>query len=266
MLWAILAAVLVVGAVVIWQAVNYGRLKRYQRDSLIVFGKKGHGKSLLFSVMARQCRKKGYLSNTDFKHKGQILVKPSDISLSPNDWESVMHSEVVPVPRHYEWECKPVFFDDAGIYFPNFADNTLKKAYPSFPISLAVWRHLYDAPIHVNSQDVSRTWKMIREQADGFIKARRFFHLGPVGFLSLTYYDRVASAENDLAPLRKVFLNKYSSADVASYRAEHGEIKDFTLMVWLPHHRYDSRYFRGVFFRGEALPSEPTEGERASFS
>ena len=264
MIWVVLVLGVLCLGVAIWVWYGHHLLRKYKSDSLIVFGKKGHGKSLLFSAMSRMDRKAGYLTNVPFNHSGEVVINPSAVSVAPNTWDDVLNGRIKRIPAQ-PFEGKPVYLDDAGVYLPNFADNTLKKNYPSMPIAFAVWRHLYDAPIYINSQDVSRAWKIIREQADGFIKARRFFRLGPVGIIRCTYFDRMQSAVDDVAPIKKAILNKFSASEVNTYKALHGTVKDFSVVVWLPHHRYDSRYFRKLFF-GLSVGQDSDSALPAGFS
>lgn len=247
-LWIILGAIAIFLLVIIFKCIR-GRilLKGYQRDSLIVFGKKGKGKTLLFSEMTRN-DKKGYLSNTDFKHRNGEKIEIKDISVSPNTWEDVLNGNVTRIPRKEEWEGKAVYLDDAGVYLPNFADSLLKKNYPSLPIAYAVWRHLYNAPIHMNTQAVGRGWKMLREQADGFIQCRGCVRLFGFAFIRCTYYDRYASAEAELSPMGNRLFNGFSKAEQDKFRAEHGIITDFLIFAPTWRNKYDSRYFKSVFF------------------
>lgn len=221
-------------------------LKRVQQDSLIVFGKKGKGKTLLFSEMTRN-EKKGYLSNTDFKRKKGELIEYKDITLSPNSWEKVLQGDYSVVDQK-PWEGKAVYLDDAGIFLPNFADSELKKRYPSLPLAYAVWRHLYNAPIHINSQAVDRVYKLLREQADGFIRVRGCVRFLGLAFVRCTYYDRIESARQELSPMGSRIFNKYSKAEVDKFRAEHGIVKDFLIFAPKWRNKYDSRYFRTKFF------------------
>ena len=240
-----------------WANAKY--LKVISQDSLIVFGKKGKGKTLLFSYMARQASKKGgYASTFDLCQPNQTLISMDEVNVSPNTWENVLNGNVQKVAKK-DLEGKPIFLDDAGIYLPNFADNLLKRKYASMPIAFAVWRHLYNAPIHINSQDVQRCWKVIREQADGFLKARRVIRLGPIFILNCTYFTNIESAMADLCPIRKRLLGRKESAEV--FTAEHGEIKDFALIGLCHHHRYNSRYLADVFFEVDKSTERADNGE-----
>lgn len=255
MLYALIFSVpLILLAVLVYKCLR-GRLllRRYQRDSLIVFGKKGKGKTLLFSEMTRN-EKKGYLSTTQFFHKGEEIVNYDVLNVAPNDWEGVLNGKIEKIDRQ-PYEGKGVYLDDAGIFLPNFADSMLKKKYPSMPIAYAVWRHLYNAPIHINSQAVERTYKLIREQADGFIQVRGVIRIGALAFVRCTYYDRINSAKEELSPMPSRIFNKFSKAEGDQFRAMHGEIKDFLIFAPSWRNRYDSRYFHSVFF-GEKAPSK----------
>lgn len=226
---------------------DYFFLKEVSKDSLIVFGKKGKGKTFFFSWLARSCHK-GYASTTSFKHKNELLISYKDINTEPNSWSNVLNNDITHIEKNPLLEGKPVFLDDAGVYLPNFADSTLKKEYSSLPISFAVWRHLYNAPIHINSQDVNRCWKMVREQADGFIRVRKTNRLGPISFIHWTYYDRFASAEEEINPLRSVLFNKFSKANLEEFKAKYGVVRNGVVVCINRHHKYDSRYFHYSFF------------------
>lgn len=248
MIWLLLLIPLFLLALLVFKCIR-GRLllKRYQRDSLIVFGKKGKGKTLLFSEMTRN-EKRGYLSTTSFYHKGEQIIDYDVLNVAPNDWESVLNGKITPIDRK-PYERMGVYLDDAGIFLPNFADSMLKKKYPSMPIAYAVWRHLYNAPIHINSQAVERTYKLIREQADGFIQVRGCIRFFGFAFIRCTYYDRINSAKMELSPMPSRIFNKFSKAEVDQFRAMNGEITDFLIFAPTWRNKYDDRYFKSVFFK-----------------
>lgn len=226
-------------------------LRKIKKDSLILFGKKGHGKTLLMSEMSRMDRRTGYVSTTDFKHKRQEpLIVYSQVNVGENTWENVIEGKFFPCEQ-MPWEGKPIYLDDAGIFLPNFVDTTLKKKYPSLPVAYAVWRHLYNAPIHINSQNVERTWKLIREQADGYILARGVIRLGAFAIVKSTYYDRIESAKKELSPMKSTLFNKYNKAELNLFEANNGIVKDFYIFAPSWRNRYDSRYFKRKFFPSE---------------
>lgn len=246
-------ALIILIVVVIRCFLGKNLLKKIMQDSLIICGRKGKGKSKVMSKMTSLARKSGYLSNIDFKHKGQEIVKIKDINCGQNTYEKFLEGDIFPFDKHESWEGKPVFIDDAGVYLPNYADSSLKKKYPSLPIAYALWRHLYDAPIHMNCQDVNRPWKLLKEQADGFILCRGTIKF-PFGLhiVRCTYYSKLASCENELKPLNPLLFNKYSKAEVQQYNATNGEIRNFLLFVPTFRHKYDSRAFHKICFGVEA--------------
>lgn len=229
-------------------------LKEVKQDSLIVFGKKGKGKTLLFSEMTRM-DKEGFCSNTDFRRKKGKTININEISVGDNTWEDVLEGNIKFITKK-EFEKKPIYIDDAGIYLPNFADTMLKKKYPSMPIAFAVWRHLYDAPIHINSQDVNRVWKLLKEQQSGCIQARKCWRLGPLAIIHCTYYDKIASAEAQLIPMKESIFNKYNKAELNMYNANNGLIKDFVIFAPSWRNKYDSRWFHKKFFGVDAPKKE----------
>lgn len=249
---AILAIFLL--SIVIRCALGRAYLKRVSRDSLIVFGKKGKGKTLLFSEMTRNA-KKGYLSTTDFFHKGETRCEVKDVNCDPNTWENVLNGSIKQIEKREEYEGKPVFLDDAGIFLPNFADPDLKKRYPSLPIAYALWRHFYNAPIHINAQCVDRVYKMLREQADGFIQVRGCMRLFGFAFIRCTFYDRINSAKQELAPMKNLLFNKFGKAEIATFKAMNGTIKDFLIFAPSWRNKYDSRYYHVPFF-GKKAPTK----------
>lgn len=223
-------------------------------ENTIVYGTKGKGKTLLFSIMSRSCRY-GWASNTDFKHNKGVIITPSDVSCAPNTWENVLNGDIKPIDKKWILESKSIFLDDAGVFMPNFAEYMLKIKYPSLPISFALWRHFYNAPIHLNSQDLGRSWKLLREQQCSFIRVKSSFRFLFFGFVKVVYYDRIAGATAEVDPYKAGFGNKYAKAEKESFHATYGEVKSYTVPFITFHHRYDSRYFHKEFF-GEKAPSK----------
>lgn len=234
-----------------WLSRGLRILKKAKKESIIVYGSKGKGKSLLFQYLANKTPK--YISTTDFGGDCK-KIDTKDISVAPNTYENTIKGEFVTIPKKRDWEGRPVFLDDCAVYLPNYADSALKKAYPSLPIAYAVWRHLYNAPIYLNCQTLERTWKPLREQADTFVLARGVIKLPFVFILRFTYYDNFESASKKLLPLGSRIFNNFSKAEADQFRATNGEIKK--AFVFLPKRKiyFDSRYFHRKFF-GRKSPS-----------
>lgn len=229
-----------------------------------VFGPKGSGKSLIFSKMTTYYPK-GYLSTAQFFHKGEIPINVYDINVDPNNSKDALLGNFKNVTQgwHEEWEGSPVFIDDAGIFLPNYLDNELKKVYPSLPLAYALWRHAYDAPIHINSQDPQRVWKLLREQQEMWILARGVRKIGPLLIVHATIYDKEDSAIKRLEPMGNALFNKFNKAEANVFEAEHGMVKNITFACFTFHHRYDSRYFHYVLFQDEYKDEKGEENEKA---
>lgn len=224
-------------------------------ESSIEFGAKGSGKSLISCEIANICSKKyGYVSNTDF---GGLYThcEPIDISVAPNTWENVMDGKIIPIKENPKFYNSPVILDDCAVYLPNWAEGKLKIKYGSMPLAFALWRHFYDCPIHLNTQAVSRSWKLLREQQECFVLARGVIKLPFFLVVKYRYYDNINSAEMKMKPYKASFGNKFAKAEKESFIAHNGIIKDYFFFVRKSKIKYDSRYFHKVFF-GKDTPTK----------
>lgn len=257
---AIVGIVILVAAFVIIR--GKVRFHRFIDNNIIIYGQKGSGKTTACALACRYFDRKatryrkwhkrkfrGYVSNTDFGYPSGQTILPDEITVEPNTWEGVLHGDIEPIIKNPNFEKKPVILDDAGIYLPNFADSSLKKEYPSLPIAFAVWRHLYDAPILINSQDLERTWKMLREQQAVYIYCRGVVKLPFFIGVKYTIYDRYEAARTMRNPMGSRILNKYSKAEVDKFKAENGRILKGIYFARTKTLHFDSRYFHNVFFQ-----------------
>ena len=219
-------------------------LRSFKKKNVIVFGKKGTGKDLVFQYVIKR-RKEPYYANLDYGGKFE-KIQIKDISVWPNTYDSLINGEIQKVKLHFE-EHRDIYISDGGIYLPSWSDSKLYKAYPSFPIYYAVNRHLTDSNIHINTQNLDRVWKAIREQADFYVKVRGTFHFFGLFITRVTTYDKYSSAQRELAPLGRRLGNSFSKAEADKYEAENGEIKEGWIIQWKP--KYDTRYFRKLFVK-----------------
>lgn len=232
---------------------NKNKLKKYSQHNLIVFGEKGSGKSLMFSCIAK-LSKFGYVSNTDFGFKKpHYLIDPKDVNCGENTYEDFLKGNIKPFDKQPLWEKKSVLLDDAGVYLPSWEDNLLKKTYKGMPIAFAVWRHLYDAPIHINSQDCERVWKLLREQQGRYIYCKGVIKL-PFGFFIIRArgYNVRSTAEIMAEPMCSGILNHYQKANAEQIRCTLGKIDKLHIFGRFKHHTYNSRYFHNVCFKADA--------------
>lgn len=242
----IVLAIIGVGVFLLIAWLNKKRLcKEFERCNVIVFGKKGTGKDLLFQAIINS-RKKPYYSNVNYGGFFNYAC-PKSLELSHNDYKNFINGEVVQEVKP-NYEHKDFYFSDCGIILPSQYDTTLYKLFPSFPISYALSRHLYENNIHCNTQALSRVWKSLREQADYYVKCRNSIKIFGLLITFYTTYEKYESANNDLRPLTARMLNKYSKVDVDNYIATNGLIKNGFIIQRKKSVVYDTRAYHSIIF------------------
>ncbi len=237
-------------------------VQAFERNNVIVFGKKGCGKDLLFSEVIRK-RKAPYVSNCDYGGPGYMPFKPSQISLAPNDFRSFIDDKITTIKKDDSLEGVDFYLSDGGIYFPSQYDGVLDRKYPSLPIFYALSRHLYASNFHINTQALGRVWLKIREQADTYIKACRVLKLPFFLIVKVRIYDKYESALNDVRPLKVAKLNKYAKSEANVFKASQGYIKEGFLIIRKKSISYDTRLFHTKVFGypSDSVPN-PDGGQR----
>jgi len=223
--------------------------EKFEDSNIIVYGKKGSGKDLLFQLVIN-LRKKKHYSNIEYNKQTEI-IKIKDLSVDPNTYIGAIEGDFVIVKKIFD-ERVDTYISDGGIFLPSQYDHNLDKQYPSFPIFYALSRHLYDSNIHINTQNLTRVWKKIREQADGYFKCSGVIPFLGLLILKVRYYDKYETAEANIAPMPTRWLNKFSKANADEYLALHGDIRDMFVIISRKKIHYDARYFHKVFFGEEA--------------
>lgn len=242
----LLIGTILIGYFIIRSRMNLSFLvKQFERNNVVVFGKKGAGKDMLFQQIIN-ARNKHHYSNIPFGKKTLPIVM-NDISLWPNTYEEMINGKITKVKPNLN-ERFDIYISDAGVMLPSQYDWLLHKKYPSLPLLYALQRHLYASNMHVNVQSLSRVWKPIRELADGYVQSERVIWLGPIYIQFVTYYDRYESAERSLLPMKRRIVNGMSDAIADQYIATNGLIKPMYLMGTKKRIQYNTRYFKDVFF------------------
>lgn len=223
----------------------------FKKNNVIVFGKKGTGKDLLFQAVVNDYRSDIY-SNISYNKKSK-LINLKDLELKNNTFDNFVNGNIVIEEKINEYEGKDFFISDIGVMLPSQYDTKLYKLYPSFAIFYALSRHLYNSNIHCNTQNLSRVWKALREQADFYIKClevKKPFILGLFGFLRIDFicYDKYESANNSLLPLPNGLFNKFLDANVKQYYATNGMIEKKFILVHKSEIHYDTRAFHEKIF------------------
>lgn len=228
--------------------VNKNLLWNFKHCNVIVAGKKGSGKDLLFQGIIHK-RKDFYYSNISYggKHK---LVTLEDVSVKPNSYLNMVKNDIVKSPHMFK-EGKDIYISDIGNFLPSYMDSKLYQLFPSMPIFYSLSRHLYNSNVHCNTQNIERGWKALREQADFYVVVKRTYKI--FGLLITKYYsyDRYESARQNLLPIKTRLINKYSKAQVDLYNAQNGEIKKGYFFQRKRKIEYNTRAFEKVLLKGK---------------
>lgn len=228
--------------------VNKNILWNFKHCNVIVAGKKGTGKDLMFNWVIRK-RHDFYYSNISYGGKHKIITL-KEVSCMPNTYYNLINDKVEKQPHLFKEE-KDIYISDIGNFLPSYMDSTLYKYFPSMPLFYSLSRHLYNNNVHCNTQNIERGWKALREQADFFIQVKRTYKLFGLLFVTKYYsYERYESAKKNLLPIKTRLLNKYSKAEADIYRATNGEIQKGYLFQWRHQLRYNTRAFEKILLKG----------------
>ena len=224
--------------------------KIFTHSNVLVFGKKRKGKDLIFQKVIRH-RKKPYFANIPYGYKYNP-IELSDISVSPNTYDDLINGTVKKISRDEKREKTDIYISDGGVHLPSQYNHLLNKKYPSMPLYYSLSGHLYDSNVHVNyNGSFTRLWDKLREQADDYIRALNTVIIGPFVFTKLRYFETAESAEKNLLPMKRKLFDKQNNALKAQFDATNGTIKDMWIFQWKFNLKYDTRYFKTVFFEIE---------------
>jgi len=246
----ILALILIVGLILLIKnsLVNKNTLWNFKHCNVIVAGKKGSGKDLLFQWVINK-RKDYYYSNISYGRKHKI-ISLKDVSCMPNTYYTLINDKVEKQPHLFK-EKKDIYISDIGNFLPSYMDSTLYKYFPSMPLYYSLSRHLYNNNVHCNTQNIERGWKALREQADFYIQVKRTYKLGFLMITKYYSYDNYESAKRRILPIKTRLLNKYSKAEVDKYRAENGEIQKGYIIQFKWNLYYNTRAFEKILLKGK---------------
>lgn len=275
LMYPITLAILGVGLLVfgIYAFIKNKKFESHAVGNGIIFGGRGKGKGLLLNKRINTDKNKKHFCNIPYNDKTELIdIKEYIDSIIPNTTEHFINSNIQVVKKKQKFEKVNVYWDDVGVYAPNFMDSQLKKFYPSLSALLPINRHLYDAYMIITTQDINRPYKLLRElQTDFAIKAIKSHGFGwlwnaipLLRFFSTTkyiYYENNKSAYDGLLPFKakgvvnetlKHGLLTAGQATKEVYEAQYGKISYGRIFQLKKNINYDTRYFHQLVFNEKA--------------
>lgn len=235
-------------------------IRLFEQGSVCVVGMKGRGKDLLFSnVIAR--RKLPYISNVDYEGE-HFAFDIQSINCGENTYRNFINGNII----YYEFpypDGTDLYLSDVGVYFPSQYCSELNRDYKYVPVFMALSRHLGLCSVHLNVQNLNRSWDKLREQSDTYILCRRchvFF--GKIVLQWVRIYDKYESCLTRQPPFRlslplmaskEMKLN--AKIEKERYECTHGSIKS-GLLIYLHKGSYDSRVFKTMLKEGKKIEKQ----------
>lgn len=230
--------------------INLGYTARqFERQNVIVCGKKGTGKDVLFSAIINKRKKPAY-SNIDYGK--YTIVRPiSYLNTLPNTYDNLLQGKIKIIEKNIQ-EKVDYYLSDGGIYLPSQYDNALCKDdnYKSLPIFYTLSRHLGNMNVHVNVQNINRLWLKLREHADYYITCKGCLNLGFWLYLKTIHYENYDDCLNNKLPVRRK-RNDESK----------GHIEYRRYLIPKRFLTYDTRHFHRIFY-GVPAPSKNKKKRR----
>ena len=225
--------------------------RRFKRCNVIVFGKKGSGKDLLFNKVIN-LRKEPCYTNIPYSRAYCLDARIQDFAVAPNTYRSFLDDNIQVIDKVLA-ERMDFYISDGGIALPSQYHGELDKKYPSLPIFYALSRHLTNSNIHINTQNLNRIWDKLREQADTYIRVERTINIFGFLFTTFTVYDYYESAKKCLQPYpHSIFSSSYNTAQRNEYYAVNGRIDRHLICQHKSTVMYDTRYFHKVVYGRQA--------------
>lgn len=229
-------------------AVKSNALWHFKHCNVIVAGKKGSGKDLLFQWVINK-RRKPYYANISYGGKYKH-ISLQDVSVKPNSYINLVNEDITK-SKHTIIEKSDIYISDIGNFLPSYMDSKLYQLFPSMPIFYSLSRHLYNNNVHCNTQNIERGWKALREQADFYIIVKRTWKILGLFITKFYTYDRYESAKQHLLPIKTRLINKYSKAQVDLYNASNGDIRVGYILQFKHRLKYDTRAFEKLLLKGK---------------
>lgn len=229
-------------------------LKVFDSGNTCVCGLRGRGKDLLMANVVLRRKHKGkhlpYVSNVDYGGDFSPL-ELEKLDCGKNTYNDFINDTV----KKYEFpypDRTDIYISDAGVYFPSQFCNELNKKYPYFSTFMALSRHLGDANVHFNVQNLNRCWDKIREQSDQYIMCMGTCYIPFINIViqRVRLYDKYQSCVDRVPPFRiniPIIGSGKTRYEVRMRKQEfacaYGEIKS-GILIYRNRSKYDTRIFK----------------------
>lgn len=256
MIYVIIALGLIFGSITAYRLVSGRRVlvDEFSRCNVIVFGKKGTGKDLIFNAVIN-ARKRRCSANIQYNSKYCTIRDVKEYSVAPNTYRNFLDGNITIVDKVLP-EREDYYISDGGIILPSQYQSDLVKLYPSLPIYYALSRHLQNSNVHINTQALGRVWDKLREQADCYIKAIRSFTVFGLVFTRFIVYDEYESAKLGLRPYHHSILSRqFSKANAEEFEALHGRVESHIIVQRKSRIKYDTRAYHSKLY-GMPAPAD----------
>lgn len=232
----------------------------FRHGNVIVFGRKGKGKDLIFNYVIHKRKKEKYISNISYGLDGK-LEPITSLELGNNTYESFINDEINKQTRDESKEGVDYYISDAGVFLPSQYTTLLDKKYKSLPIYYALSRHLYNSNVHANTQALSRLWNKLREQADSYVQACDTRNFGIFLVTKYRIYDKYTTAEQEQKPIKyNILSNKLKRNKIEELESLNGTIIEGYIIQLKRHITYNTRHFKDVVFNNDIDP-KPTKAD-----
>lgn len=223
-----------------FNAQNDWLVEQFERCNVVVYGSKGTGKDLLFSLVMN-LRDDIYYANMDYGYNTVVLKSLKCLSIGDNNFNDLVNGTL---RKYYDYllKGKDIYISDAGVYFGCQNNSELDKLYPSLSIFMALSRQLGQHNVHANVQSLNRLYIKMREQADCFIKALRAIDFDDFIIVNTITYERMESAEANILPCG-------SKKERATFTARYGVIEYRDFYIAKDDLMYDTHYFAQLLLK-----------------
>lgn len=138
----------------------------FQNSNVIVFGKKGSGKDVIFATVIHLTPGLHY-ANMPYNAKTLVLKSLRALGVGGNTYKDIVNGTITKYPDPFI-PSLPIFISDGAVYFGSQNNSEIDSMFPELAIYEALSRQLGQHQIHVNTQALGRLYIKMREQADVF--------------------------------------------------------------------------------------------------